>query len=78
VPGGQKLPEVFDKSKLLKLEEDARKLRELIEKREDQKRPTLREWDTMERDSAAAHLRVELAETSLRELNGEGDMSSAF
>jgi hypothetical protein len=32
----------------------------------------------MERDSAAAHLRVELAETSLRELNGEGDMSSAF
>jgi hypothetical protein len=78
VPGGQKAPEVYDKSRLLKLEEDTRRLREMIEKREDEKRQKLREWDGLERDAGTAQLKVELAETSLRELDGEGDVSSAF
>jgi hypothetical protein len=78
VPGGQKAPEVYDKSKLLKLEEEARRLRELIDKKEDEKRHKLREWDGLERDAKAAQIRVELAETSLRDLEGEGDVSSAF
>ncbi|KAF1917879.1 hypothetical protein BDU57DRAFT_445410 [Ampelomyces quisqualis] len=78
IPGGQKAPEVYDKSRLLKLEEDTRRLREMIEKKEDEKRQKLREWDSLERDAATAQLKVELAETSLRELEGEGDISSAF
>lgn len=78
VPGGQKAPEVYDKSKLLKLEEDARRLRELIDKKEDEKRQKLREWDALERDANNAQIRVDLAETSLRELDGEGDVSNAF
>jgi len=78
VPGGQKAPEVYDKSKLLKLEEDARRLRELIDKKEDEKRQKLREWDSLERDANNAQLRVELAEASLRELDGEGDIANAF
>jgi hypothetical protein len=78
VPGGQKAPEVYDKSKLLKLEEDARRLRDLIDKKEDEKRQKLREWDGLERDANNAQLRVELAETSLRELDGDTDISNAF
>jgi hypothetical protein len=78
IPGGQKAPEVYDKSRLLKLEEDARRLREMIDKKEDEKRMKLREWDGLERDAGKAQLKVDLAEASLRELEGEGDMSSAF
>jgi hypothetical protein len=76
IPGGQKAPEVYDKSRLLKLEEEARRLREMIDKKEDEKRHKLREWDSLERDANTAQIRVELAETSLRELDGEGDVSS--
>jgi hypothetical protein len=78
IPGGQKAPEVYDKSRLLKLEEESRRLREMIDKKEDEKRQKLREWDGLERDAGTAQIRVELAETSLRELDGEGDVSSAF
>ena len=78
VPGGQKAPEVYDKSRLLKLEEESRRLREMIDKKEDEKRQKLREWDGLERDAGNAQLKTELAETSLRELEGEGNMSSAF
>jgi hypothetical protein len=78
IPGGQKAPEVYDKSRLLKLEEDARRLREMIDKKEDEKRQKLREWDSLERDAATAQLKVELAETSLRELEDEGAASNAF
>jgi len=78
VPGGQKAPDPYERSKLMKLEEDARRLREQIEKKEDEKRMKLREWDALERDAANAQLRVELAETSLRELDGESDMANAF
>jgi hypothetical protein len=78
IPGGQKAPEMYDKSKILKLEEEARKLREMIDKREDAKRQKLREWDGLERESETAQLRVDLAESSLRSINGEADVSDAF
>jgi hypothetical protein len=73
IPGGQRAPEVYDKSKILKLEEEARKLRELIDKKEDAKRARLREWTSLERDAEMAQVRVELAEGSLRNLNDEAE-----
>ena len=50
----------------------------MIDKKEDEKRQKLREWDSLERDAATAQLKVELAETSLRELEDEGAASNAF
>ena len=78
IPGGQKAPEMYDKSKILKLEAEAQKLRELIEKKEDAKRQKLREWDGLEREAETAQLKVDLAESSLRGLNGEADVRDAF
>ncbi|KAJ4990674.1 hypothetical protein SVAN01_03905 [Stagonosporopsis vannaccii] len=77
IPGGQRAPEVYDKSKILRLEDEARKLREMIEKKEDAKRAKLREWDSIERDAETAQLRVDLAEQSLRNLNGETEVGGA-
>lgn len=73
IPGGQRAPEAYDKSKILKLEDEARKLRELIDKKEDAKRARLREWASLERDAETAQVRVELAEGSLRNLNDEAE-----
>lgn len=78
IPGGQKAPELYDKSKLLKTEEDIKRLREKIAKKEDEKRQNTKEWDTLGREAEVAQLRVDLAEGSLRALNGEGDVSGAF
>ena len=62
IPGGQKAPEAYDKSKILRLEEEARKLREMIEKKEDAKRGKLKEWDTLERDAeTGAHVVADIA-----------------
>ncbi|RMZ67198.1 dna-directed rna polymerase iii subunit rpc2 [Pyrenophora seminiperda CCB06] len=76
IPGGQKAPEMYDKSKILKLEAEAQKLREMIDRKEDAKRQKLREWDGLEREAETAQLRVDLAESSLRSLNGEADNNS--
>ncbi|KAH6868310.1 hypothetical protein BKA58DRAFT_440761 [Alternaria rosae] len=78
IPGGQRAPELYDKSKILKLEAEAQKLREMIDKKEDAKRQKLREWDSLEREADTAQLRVDLAEGSLRSINGEADVSDAF
>ncbi|OAL55565.1 hypothetical protein IQ07DRAFT_171588 [Pyrenochaeta sp. DS3sAY3a] len=78
IPGGQKAPELYDRSKLLKTEEDIKRLREKIAKKEDEKRQNTKEWDTLAREAEVAQLRVDLAEGSLRALNGEGDVSGAF
>ncbi|KAJ4362611.1 hypothetical protein N0V95_001416 [Ascochyta clinopodiicola] len=77
IPGGQRAPEVYDKSKILRLEDEARKLRDLIDKKEDAKRAKLREWDALEKDAETAQLRVDLAEQSLRNLNGETEVGGA-
>ncbi|KAF2800493.1 hypothetical protein K505DRAFT_292731 [Melanomma pulvis-pyrius CBS 109.77] len=73
IPGGQKAPELYDKSKILKLEEEARKLREMIDAKEAVKRQRLREWDVLEREANNAALRGELAEQHLRSLTGESE-----
>lgn len=73
IPGGQRAPDLVDKSKILKLEEEARKLRELIDMKESAKRQSVKEWDTLERDANTAALRSDLAEQHLRSLNGEGE-----
>ncbi|KAF2810722.1 uncharacterized protein BDZ99DRAFT_475616 [Mytilinidion resinicola] len=77
VDGGKLAPELFDKSKLSKLEEEARKLRELIEIKQAKKRQTLREWETGERECDNNTLRAELAEQHLKSLNGENDVGGA-
>lgn len=77
VPGGQKAPELYDKSKISKIEEEARKLREIIAAKEAQNRQGLREWDALEHESNNVGLRAELAEQHLRSLNGDGDAGGA-
>ncbi|CAI6330198.1 unnamed protein product [Periconia digitata] len=77
IPGGQRAPEIVDKSKILKLEEEARRLREIIEQKEAAKRNGLMEWEKAERESNNAALRSELAEQQLRTLNGDGEMGGA-
>ncbi|KAF2660854.1 hypothetical protein K491DRAFT_588378 [Lophiostoma macrostomum CBS 122681] len=78
VPGGQKAPDMYDKSKIMKLEDEARKLRELIDAKETTKRQKIKEWDTLEKDANNAALRSDLADTHLRSLNGEEDSGTAF
>ncbi|KAK5017017.1 hypothetical protein LTR16_002407 [Cryomyces antarcticus] len=77
IPGGQKAAEPFDNTKLLKLEEEAKRLREIIAERQAKKRQGLREWEKLERESGTAALRSELAEGGLRALNGEGELGGA-
>lgn len=77
VPGGQKAPELYDKSKIIKLEDEARKLRDAIAAKEANKRQRLREWDVLEREGSNVSLRADLAEQQLRSLNGEGEAGGA-
>ena len=77
IPGGQKLPELFDTSKILKLEEEARKLREQIEAKEQAKRASLREYEALGREADNAALRSELAEEQLITLSAEGEVGGA-
>ncbi|KAI9661359.1 MAG: hypothetical protein M1831_003092 [Alyxoria varia] len=77
--GGEKLPPLWESSKAEKLEEDAAKLRKMIDDREMKKRETIREWDKLERETSTASLRSDLAEQQLRALNGDHEgMSEAF
>jgi hypothetical protein len=71
VPGGQKADPIIDNSRLLKLQEDAEKLRKVIEEKEARRRKSLREWERMSREVEVAGLRTSLAEGSVRELAGE-------
>lgn len=77
VPGGQKAPDLHDKSKLLKLEEEMRRMREMIDAKEASKRQKLREWDGLESDATNAALRTDLAEQHLRSMNGDSEMGGA-
>ena len=74
IPGGERQAESFDTSKIEKLEDEAQRLRELISEKQASKRQGLREWEKLEREGDAARLRSELAEESLRGLNGEAEM----
>nr|POF17704.1 hypothetical protein CFP56_13116 [Quercus suber] len=78
IAGGQKGEPLVDLSRLNKLQEEAEKLRKQIEERQARQRKGLREWDRLARDTEVAGLRSELAEQSVRQLNGEAESQAAF
>ena len=61
----------MDGARLGRLQEEAEKLRRQIEEREGRRRRGLREWERLAREVHVSGLRGELAEGSVRELNGE-------
>ncbi|KAF2085728.1 hypothetical protein K490DRAFT_13325, partial [Saccharata proteae CBS 121410] len=73
VPGGQKQKDLVDSSRLQKLEEETRRLREAIAEKEATTRRGQREWDRLERETENSFLRAELADEHLGSLNGEGE-----
>jgi len=75
--GGERLPPLHDSSKAERLEEEAARLRKLIDEKEARKRQGLRDWDRLEREAGTAVLKSELAEEHLRELTGEGEGTAA-
>ena len=78
VAGGHKMEPVADYTKLERLQEEAEKLRKLIDEKETKKRKQLRDWDRLRRESAAAAYRTQLAEEALRNANGEAESAAAF
>lgn len=78
IPGGQRAPDLYDNAKIARLEEEARKLREIIEQKEAAKRKSLKEWDGLEREATNAALRSDLAEQQLRSLNDSEVGGAAF
>lgn len=76
-PGGEALPLPYETTKADKLEEEAARLRKMIDEKEMKKRQGLREWENLERESNTAALRSELAEEHLRSLNGEDSVGAA-
>lgn len=78
VEGGLKAPELYDRGRLDKLEDEAEKLRRVIEDKQARKRRGLREWAKLSRDSEAAGFRAQLADENVRALAGEGEGSAAF
>ena len=78
VDGGQRAEPLIDETKLGRLQDEAERLRRQIEERELKKRKGLREWDRLSREVEIAGLRSELAEQSVRELNGEAESQAAF
>lgn len=78
VDGGQKAEPIVDTTRLTKLQEEAEKLRKVIEEKEARKRKGLRDWERMSREVEVAGLRSELADQAVRELNGEAEGQAAF
>lgn len=77
VPGGIRQKDLFDNSRLMKLEDEARKLREQIAEKEALGRRGKREWERLEREAETFSLRGDLADEHLRSLNGEGELGGA-
>lgn len=78
VDGGVRAESVVDRSRAEKLEEEAERLRKVIEEKQARKRRGLREWERLGRESEVAGLRSELAEASVSTLAGEVDLGAAF
>jgi len=72
--GGAKAAPLVDTSRLSKLQDEAEKLRLVIEQKEARKRKGVREWGRLEREVRVAGLRGELAESAVRGLEGEGGL----
>lgn len=79
IDGGQRAPDLYDRSRLDKLEEDAERLRRLVDEKQVRKRRGLREWERLEREARVAGLRSELAEDAVVKISGEvGGGAAAF
>jgi hypothetical protein len=78
VPGGVKAPELYDRGRLNKLEDEAEKLRQVIEDKQERKRKGLKEWAKLSRESETASFRAQLADENVRALAGENDGGAAF
>lgn len=78
VEGGQKMEPLVDLSKVEKLQEEAEKLRKIIDEKEAKKRKSLHEWDQLSRETKLAGIRTQLAEESLRQITGEAESAAAF
>ncbi|GAB7340681.1 hypothetical protein MBLNU457_7071t1 [Dothideomycetes sp. NU457] len=77
--GGQRAPDLYDRNRLDKLEEDAERLRRLVDEKQVRKRRGLREWERLEREARVAGLRSELAEDAVGRISGEvGGGGAAF
>ena len=78
VPGGKHIPgsgglSADQEKRMEQLEKDAERMRAEIAEKQKMKRASLREWDTLERESAVVGLRSQLADEHLRVL-GEDDV----
>lgn len=77
IEGGKRLESLVDRSKLDKLEEDAERLRRIIDEKEAKKRKAVREWDRLSRETEAAAYRSQVADEALRKGSGDADIYSA-
>lgn len=70
VPGGRKIPVKAppNAAKVKRLEEDAERLRRIIDEKERVKTAKLKEWERLEAECDSAKLRTELAEEGLRKI----------
>jgi hypothetical protein len=70
VPGGRKMQTqaLPNAAKVKRLEEEAERLRKIIEDKEKEKRAVVGEWERLENESEVARLRTELAEEGLRKV----------
>jgi hypothetical protein len=59
-------------AKVKRLEEEAERLRKIIEDKEREKRAVVGEWERLEGENDVARLRTELAEESLRKVEVSG------
>lgn len=64
--------------KLAQLEEESKRLRDVIDEKQKAKRQMLRDWESKERESRREGLRSELAEGQLEQLSGEQVGGAAF
>ena len=64
--------------KLAQLEEESKRLREVIDEKQKVKRQMLRDWESKDRESRRDGLRSELAEAQLEQLSGERIGGGAF
>lgn len=83
IPGGRAdptatgmTPEAAVKQKKLEEEEDV--LRAKLYSKEERLRQSMKQWDRLSRDSAAASLRSEFSERHVRQLAGESVGGAAF
>lgn len=73
IPGGQKAEPLIDRTKLDILENEAEKLRRIIDEKEAKKRKAVMEWDRMSRETEAAAVRSQIAEEALRKSSADAD-----